>query len=148
MIPRSKGIDGWQANWDAYNDVPDGGLAESQAAVATRTVEKVVVPGGIRVSYVDNDNRPRAYEVEWPEIVALAHGQNPSDPRIMAGQGWTMVNVDGLVFPCFIPQGAPANPVMVHIEMAEARDAMARYRHFWQRDQRAVRLAQALQGGR
>jgi len=143
-MPRQRGIDGWDTRWDNFNDVADDGLSATAAAQNVFSVHKEVRPDGLLISYVDNDNARRAYVVEWPELIALAGGQNPSDPRLNAGHGWRVVNVDGRVFPAFVPQGAPTSAVMVEIERGEAHGLVQKYRANWAKNPMAVQVAQAV----
>ena len=143
-MPRQRGIDGWDTRWDDFNDVADHGLSDTDAARSVFTVRKEPRPDGLLISYVDNDNARRSYVVDWPELIALAGGQNPSDPRLNAGQGWRMVNSEGRVFPTFIPPGAPNSPVMVEIERGEAYALVQKFRNVWTRIPAAVQMAQAV----
>ena len=120
FVPRGKTVQGFESHMDGYDDIPDGGLAETDAYSQAVTVSRDLLPEGLRISFVDNGNRQIAYIIEWSELACLAYGQNPA---VFAGGNWAMVrDDDGSVFPCFV-HTSDAFETRVHprIEPHEAR---------------------------
>lgn len=148
---RSKGIQDWDDKWDPFDDVGDGGLAETDAARAVFSVRKKIVRDGISIFYIDNDNNEISYVVTWPEVAALAAGQNPSDPRIQAGQGWFMAQDSGGPFPYFSHPRACRDGAKPKIEVHEARGALQAGQKYWSGDRstaRVIAICRQLAGGR
>lgn len=143
--PRNKGISDWNDRWDTFDDIADDGLSSSEAGKDAFRIHQSIVGEGLAVNYVDNDNQRRSYIVTWPELIALHFGQNPSDPRIGAGNGWTMIRDGNRMFPSYVPPGAPKNPVYVEIEIHEARGAVERGRPIWSRDRLSTNVFRACQ---
>lgn len=137
---RARGIPDWDDRWDRFDDVPDGGLAETEAAGAVFNVRKKTVPEGISIFYIDNNNHQISYVVTWPEVAALAAGQNPSDPRIAASGGWKMANDEDGMFPYFEHPNASKDSAKPRIEVHEAKAALQGGQKYWARDQNTHRV--------
>lgn len=140
FVPRGRNTQGWEEGMDEYNDIPDDGLAGTEAFESAMNVGKKLTPDGLKIEFVDNDNRQFAYTVTWSELAALAAGQNPSDPRIGI-DGWRMVaDDDGSRFPCWVHrndyfEGRAHPKIEVHeangyLQQGAARGFLARDPHF------------------
>ena len=148
---RAKGVADWDDKWDPFDDIADGGLADTDAARAVFNVRKKVVRDGISIFYVDNNNVQISYTITWPEVAALAFGQNPSDPRIQAAQGWAMAQDAHGPFPYFQHPNAFRDGAKPRIDVQEAKNALTQGQASWGRDphtNRVIAVCRQITGGR
>ncbi len=140
FVPRGRFTNGFEAGMDEYNDIPDDGLAGTEAFESAMQVHKQITPDGMQIHFVDNDNKQFALIVSWSELAALSAGQNPSDPRIGL-DGWRIVLDDnGNKFPTVVHrtdgfEGRAHPKIEVHeasgyLQQGRARGFLTRDPHF------------------
>lgn len=140
FMDRTKHVQGFaHGRWDDYADVPDGGLAETEAFGDALQVHKTATPDGLAIDFRCNDLQPHGYTVEWPELVALANGMSPSDPRLRVDPQWAIAYEDNRPFANYVGAGSCKCkwPVAVEITREEAARALLQYKDLVRRDARA-----------
>ena len=140
FMDRTRHVQGFaHGRWDDYSDVPDGGLAETDAFNDALQVHKTATPDGLAIDFRCNDLLPHGYTVEWPELVALANGLSPSDPRLRIDPQWAISYENNRQFPNYIGGGSCRckSPVAVEITREEAYRALMQYKDLVARDARA-----------
>lgn len=88
-IPRAQSLQDFERHLDTFEDVPDGGLADTDAYRAAMHIEQALHPDGLLVrGGCSSCSKAFAFVITWPELTALAYGVSPSDPRIQADPHW------------------------------------------------------------